>query len=108
MSGAFVLAFSSGRADWTFPTLARLAAAIVAERDAHAEQPEISATRAILSRSGGLPGGAVVSVRLRDGAMGGRGSHLGYAFLPLHPQQREARQLMDAILAATAQPKAAA
>lgn len=98
----YALAFTSDKPDWAFPTLRRLAVAIVGIRDATADLPEISCVRGQLERSY-LPGGTIVVVRLRDGQAGGRGSLMGYAMMPVDPRQREAHVLMAAILAVTAE-----
>lgn len=99
MSGPFVLARLGAPADESFATLPALAGRIVALRDALPARPDLRAIGAMLARDP-LPGGRVVALRLLDGEHAGRGTLLGYAFMPgdVHAEQPSA--LMDAIAAA--------
>lgn len=92
----YTLGTSLAEPDQVFPSLAALARALVARRDALPGRPALATFSATLARAP-LPGGACVSVRARDGSCGGRGAWLGYVFMP---GPRPWERLMRALLAA--------
>lgn len=97
-------ATSSSEPDLDFPTLPALARHLVTVR---AKLPlgtdglrvDLVAVSATVARSH-LPSGSAVSIRARDGALGGKGSLLGYAFLPnpVRPSPAAPSLLMTAIV----------
>lgn len=94
----YVLATSCAAPDQEFTSLRTLAQGIGRLRDLVAGRPALHCVAAVLTRCE-LPGGRVVAVRLLDGTCGGKGSALGYAFLP-REQGYEAQALQDALAAA--------
>lgn len=99
----FTLASLSATPDLGFASIDQLARAVCALRDARPGRPWLSAISATVTRSD-MPGGAAVALRLADSEEGGRGSLLGYAFMPRAagaPAGRAAAALLAAIIAAS-------
>jgi len=85
-----------GAPDLEFASLAAMARAIDSERLLRSPDCRLRAVRAQLSRSD-LPGGQVVAVRIADGAHAGKGTLIGYAFMPRHAAAEAPFDLMRAI-----------
>lgn len=97
MSGQpYILATSCAAPDQEFSTLRTLAQGIARLRDAVDKALAVRCHLAQLTRCE-LPGGRVVAVRLLDGSCGGRGSALGYAFLPRQHHSHEVEALEAAL-----------
>jgi hypothetical protein len=77
----YVLATSCAEPDVEYASLGELAYSLLAIRSRRPGNPDFSIVPAMLTRCE-LPGGKVLSIRLLDGANGGRGELIGYAFVP--------------------------
>jgi hypothetical protein len=91
----YVLATGVETPDAEFHALEALAREILRRRLAEPRQPRLRYTDANLGRGDLLPNGVCVSLRFADGQLGGRGSLLGYAFLPR--SSNPTRDLMAAV-----------
>lgn len=82
MSASYILARSCAEPDQEFGSLVALARAIDAVRCAVAGQPGLRLTDSVVARGPELPGGKAISLRMVSADDGGRGTLIGYAFLP--------------------------
>jgi hypothetical protein len=77
----FILCTGAAEPDLIYGAIESLAREICRRRDRLPGRPDLTFVHGQAWRGEGFAGGACVVVRVADGALGGRGSLVGYAFL---------------------------